>query len=203
MDIDEKPASKGYDCKPRRASSVNSVSSISTRSSRSPPPRRRASPSPRREQDVPPPQRRFSRSRSRSFDSASESSRRHSLSPERGIEIRESRRRSPLRRSLSPDDGYQSRDDQQHRSSSYEQPPSRRAGKSQAQPRYRSRSPGRVESRGQGRYRDRDDYEDCGGPSKGQGRQSSPTRQREPPRERSLSPFSKRLALTQAMNMGR
>ena len=32
---------------------------------------------------------------------------------------------------------------------------------------------------------------------------SFPSRRQEPPRERSLSPFSKRLALTQAMNMGR
>lgn len=36
----------------------------------------------------------------------------------------------------------------------------------------------------------------------GNGR-APPPQQQQPPRERSLSPYSKRLALTQAMNMGR
>lgn len=60
--------------------------------------------------------------------------------------------------------------------------------------RSRSRSPHAGSSR---RFRDRDDE----GVS-GAGRRQ-PTLPPQPPRERSLSPFSKRLALTQAMNMGR
>lgn len=56
--------------------------------------------------------------------------------------------------------------------------------------------------------RDRDrQYRDRASPSRqpppGRSGQSSKPRANQPPRERSLSPFSKRLALTQAMNIGR
>lgn len=211
--MDEEPAPRNRERKPRRSHSMDSVSSVSTRSSRSPPPRRRAPPSPQREGDVSSPRRRYSRSRS--FDSASGDSRRPSPSPERGVRGPDSRRRSSSRRSLSPDTGHQLRDDRRHRSPSYDQPPSRRAGRPHPRQQYisrsRSRSPVRADSRGGaqtdgaafGRYRDRDDYEDHSGPLRGQRRPRSPLQQRGPPRERSLSPFSKRLALTQAMNMGR
>lgn len=209
VDGDEEPALRVSERGRQRSSSVDSVSSISTRSTRSPSPRRRASPSPQREQDVSPPQRRFSRSRS--FDSASDDSPRPSPSPERRFPGRNSRRRSSSRRSLSPDARYQSREDRRYRSPSIEQSSSRRTGKPRTQQRHSSKSPGRVDFRdegradvgGYGRYRDRDDRGNRGGPSSGQRQQRSPLRHREPPRERSLSPFSKRLALTQAMNIGR
>ncbi|KAI3393968.1 hypothetical protein diail_3447 [Diaporthe ilicicola] len=55
LDEDDAAGGREPESKRQRSSSVDSVSSISTRSSKSPPPRRRASPAPRRAQDVSPP----------------------------------------------------------------------------------------------------------------------------------------------------
>ncbi|KAJ0107149.1 hypothetical protein J7T55_014679 [Diaporthe amygdali] len=68
LDEDNEPRGREHESKRQRSSSVDSVSSISTRSSKSPPPRARASPAPRRAHDDSPPARRARRSRS--FDSA-------------------------------------------------------------------------------------------------------------------------------------
>lgn len=218
--------------KRQRSSSVDSVSSISTRSSRSPPPRRQPSPSPRRARA----ERRSVPSRSRSFDSASDQGPRRSLSPETRYRSRDGGRRSSNRRSPSPALGSEARDHRRHRSPSpLDEPPFRRArseesvlsdqfppnqndhsresrdkGRPRPQRRFKSRSPGRSEPRNTrpnqgdyGRYRDRSRSQDREEAVRGQAHQRVPPRQPEPPRERSLSPFSKRLALTQAMNMGR
>ncbi|KAG6359525.1 hypothetical protein INS49_013046 [Diaporthe citri] len=58
LEDDDEPSAREPEFKRQRSSSVDSVSSISTRSSKSPPPRRRASPSPRQTQDLSPPARR-------------------------------------------------------------------------------------------------------------------------------------------------
>ncbi|KAK4241337.1 hypothetical protein C8A03DRAFT_41278 [Achaetomium macrosporum] len=186
-----------------RSPSYDSVSSISTTRSPSPAPRRSPSP-PRRERrrhsrGVSP---RDSHDRRRSYDSGRRYSRDPSESPERGYHGRFSRplrsaspRRSPspLRRyersgrgprhHESPEADVRGRDSPVRRNRSRSRSPARRAD--------------REERRGEGRYRDRDDHDY-------EGRRSppSPPRQPSPPRERSLSPFSKRLALTQAMNRG-
>lgn len=192
----------------RRSPSYDSVSSISTRSP-SPAPRRSRSPE-RRER------RRSSRSpsprashgrRSRSYDSGHRYSQGPSESPERRHPVKSSRPpRSPSpQRSPSPPP----RRDRGSRESG-------RYGSLAAHPRgqdayarrtyssSRSRSPARREDwddrHAAGQYRDRDDRS-----HHGKGRRSPsppPPREPSPPRERSLSPFSKRLALTQAMNRG-
>ncbi|KAK4113962.1 hypothetical protein N656DRAFT_609436 [Canariomyces notabilis] len=181
----------------RRSPSYDSVSSISTRSP-SPVPRRSPSP-PRRAR------RKYSRSPSpaspqiaqRSFTSGDRYSREPSGDPRQDFSVRASRHphspsdRSPSpRRSLSPPS---------ERGSDREYGRGRR-GHSTSRSRSRSKSPiGRYDRRdrhGPGRYRDRDEH------GRQEGRKS-PARQPSPSRERSLSPFSKRLALTRTMNMGR
>lgn len=74
---------------------------------------------------------------------------------------------------------------------------SRSPNRSPQRERSRSRSPYQGSDR---RYRERDD----GVATRSRHQQpTKPAQPPQPPRERSLSPFSKRLALTQAMNMGR
>lgn len=231
LEDDDELAAREPGYKRRRSSSVDSVSSISTRSSRSPPQRRRASPSPRRARD----ERRSIPSRSRSVNSVSDHSRRRSLSPETSHRSRDGGRRSPIRRSPSPALGYEGRDHRRHRSlSPLDDPPVRTArsdefvqgnqsppnpkkhlresrdeGRPRPQRRFNSRSPGRQDPRdrrpnedGYERYRNRSRSRDTGEAVRDQEHRRVPPRQPELPRERSLSPFSKRLALTQAMNMG-
>jgi hypothetical protein len=181
---DESSDDEGAPPKRQRSASFDSVSTVSTRHSRSPsPPRRRRSPSP-----LPPPR----------HDSPGPSRRRDgpSLSPESDYS------RSPVRRH-SPADAPPRRQRSLSRDS-YSPPPRR-------EQRYRERSPdrsvrsGRSLSRspvrqGGGRFDDRD------GPRhpRGGGRVvDQPVRRQEPPRERSLSPFSQRVALTRSMNQGR
>jgi hypothetical protein len=191
-----------------RSPSYDSISSISTRSP-SPAPRRTRSPERqerRREYRSPSP--RGSHGRNPSYDSCDRYSRGPSESPARGYQARGSRlplspspRRSPparserggreVRRYGSPGFDVRGKD-------SY----TRRAYSSS-----RSRSPVRREGRGDrhgpGRYRDRDDRGHRGrSPSLPPPPAPAP-RQPSPPRQRSLSPFSKRLALTQAMGRGR
>jgi len=201
--------------KRRRSVSSDSASSISTRSPVSPlPPARSRSPAP------PTPHRRQSTSRSpsstgsrprrrRSLDSVSRDSRRRgSSSSVRGPLDEKSRgQRSP------PQDVRPSR---RRRDESFERDRRPRHARSRLESsdffddarredrrRHDSRSPRR------GPTRDRDDrghgnprrYRDRGGGYDRPERPTRPSPQRGPPRERSLSPFSKRLALTQAMNM--
>jgi hypothetical protein len=71
---------------------------------------------------------------------------------------------------------------------------SRSRSRSPPRRRSRSRSPYQESNR---RYRERDDGKVA------RTHESQPPQASGAPRERSLSPFSKRLALTQAMNMGR
>lgn len=186
-----------------------SVSTISTRSSRSPPARRRASPPPRRVRDVSPPPRRPGQTRSRSLTSASDRSRSRSLTPE--ASYRDAGRRPPVSRSPSPP-SRAGRDASSERELS---PPRHRGSRdgprsNRPQPRHDSRSSRpdtwdrEEEERSYWRSRDRPRSADQGVATRGVERQRAPPpRQPSPPRERSLSPFSKRLALTQAMNMGR
>ncbi|KAL0942200.1 uncharacterized protein CTRU02_200086 [Colletotrichum truncatum] len=219
------------DAKRRRSESVDSVSTISTNRSASPPARRR-SPSP-----VP------ARRRQRSPEE-SKGSRRRSLSPESDGDGSVSRRspmsrqtQSPPRRhqrSLSPGSRsppathnrrYRERDEDYVRPTvrpSQERQPARdtsdsressisRSGDIRDSRRSLSRSPHRRGPRFEGRS-------DRGG-ERGQGYRGGPknrlersgrndrpergSEKRQPERERSLSPFSKRLALTQSLNMGR
>ncbi|KAH8893160.1 hypothetical protein GQ53DRAFT_103922 [Thozetella sp. PMI_491] len=193
--------------KRRRSASHGSVASISTRS-RSPPPKREArQPSKDRfegSRELPP---RGPSPRSRSFDSRSDYSRRRSESL--GGDYH---RRSPIRQSPSPRrddrDSYDRRSIESPVRGSREHRPARRL-----QSRSPSRSPSQSPERDDGQrrhlddrgYRQRDDRSpDRRGRRPGwrDDRRGPPPRQQppEPPRERSLSPFSKRLALTQSMN---
>ncbi|KAK0719687.1 zinc knuckle-domain-containing protein [Lasiosphaeris hirsuta] len=204
LEKEDSPTPRDSPPKRRRSYSSDSVSTISTRSpspvtrraSRSP---LRASRDPRDSRDVSP---RPFVGRKRSVNSDDRYSSRASRSPERHLStgISPVRRRSP-----SPHPGrpaaYYSRD---HGKVS---PPRRGYSRSISRSRSPVRSParstvrrdGRREQLKTGRYRDRNDHipRDTGAPPR------PPQRQPSPPRERSLSPFSKRLALTQAMNMGR
>ncbi|KAK3373357.1 hypothetical protein B0T24DRAFT_622893 [Lasiosphaeria ovina] len=183
--------------KRRRSHSYDSVSTISTRSpSPAPPPRRVSRSPPRvkaRDLSLSP---RPSHSRRRSTASSDGHSSRLSRSPE-SPERGYSRRAPPDARSPSPPVRVSKR--------------SRRGGHSgrdygraaPAERHYsRSRSPtrspvGRRDQQQRPNYRDRDNHSQ-------QGTRLPPRREPSPPpRERSLSPFSKRLALTQSMNMGR
>ncbi|KAI0017677.1 zinc knuckle-domain-containing protein [Xylariomycetidae sp. FL0641] len=203
--------------KRRRSASYDSVSTISTTKSASPPKAKGYSRSP------PPPAGRSYRSpspaghvpRKSSYDdSASEHDRRYSLSPPRGGAARDDSPvgRSDYRETRSPSYAREQSPDGRSRYSRggrYSRSPSRSPPREQqhrfrsrspVQPRRRDRSPrrhngdraGRDRGRGRGRDMDRED----------RGRVSPPPPRQEA-RERSLSPFSKRLALTQAMNTSR
>ncbi|KAI5923161.1 zinc knuckle-domain-containing protein [Camillea tinctor] len=225
--------------KRRRSASFDSVSTVSTGRSPSPP---RARESPSRS----PPPAGISRSyqspspvgrapRRRSIDSASDDhyGRRDSFSPPRRgardtSHERPSRRTAsvspppPPARDMSPahSDDYGARDRSPDRRSTYSRrgrhspsqsppPETRRRFRSRSpqQHRRRGRSPPRYDDSRAGRpakpARGGNDRGQRGGPRVGPrgGPRGGPPRRDE--RERSLSPFSKRLALTQAMNAGR
>ncbi|KAL2190830.1 hypothetical protein L209DRAFT_760655 [Thermothelomyces heterothallicus CBS 203.75] len=190
----------------RDSPSCGSVSSISTRSP-SPAPKRSRTPERRerrRYSPSPSPQHRRGRQPS-SYDSDNGYSPGPSERSEPGYRAPASRgSRSPSpRRRPSPRRERGGRDSGRHGS-----PGSHARGRDpharRAYSPSRSRSPSRRdeerEAHGARRYRDRE-------ARSFQGRRSPsplpPPRQPSPPRERSLSPFSKRLALTQAMNRGR
>ncbi|GKT50963.1 uncharacterized protein ColSpa_11144 [Colletotrichum spaethianum] len=214
--------------KRQRSESVDSVSTISTsRSASPPPPPRRRSPSPvpsRRRQRSPEDRK---PSRPRSFSPESEDARpvsrrsgrsRHTQSPPRR------RQRSLSRDSRSPPETYErkyrERDEDRVRpagsgvardpSGSRESSISRDGGANSTR-RSLSRSPDRRGARGGGRL-GRGGTRNSGygdGPERRVDRVARNERQERRPeqrqleRERSLSPFSKRLALTQSLNMGR
>ncbi|KAI0440224.1 zinc knuckle-domain-containing protein [Xylaria telfairii] len=194
----------------KRSASYDSVSTISTRGPSSPP-RRRVSvspPGPSGAVRSPSPVR--GSSRRRSFDSGSDYERRYSPSPERhGRGVRSPKQTRRQARSPSRDSSlgrrrfddeeqpapHRNRDRQREsnsRSPSRSPPPDNRR-------RFRSRSPRGPQRRNDSppRYNDR---------QAGLHRGNGPEQRRAPRRdvrERSLSPFSKRLALTQSMNTGR
>ncbi|KAL2202859.1 hypothetical protein CC79DRAFT_1182636 [Sarocladium strictum] len=162
--------------KRRRSVSSDSVSTISTRSSRSPPPAKRDSASPPRRERRQSPEPR-ARTRSRSDVSRSLS---RSVSPPRGQRPGPSRTQDATSR--------RSRRDRSYGSS---------VSRSRSPARGHSRSPGRDVGRREDRGgRPGPGRSDGGrGPSGRGGRLAA----RSPPRERSLSPFSRRLALTKSM----
>ncbi|KAI0479626.1 zinc knuckle-domain-containing protein [Xylaria cf. heliscus] len=194
----------------RRSASYDSVFTISTRGPSSPP-RRRVSMSPRRPSgavESPSPIR--GSSRRRSFDSGSDYERRYSPSPERhsrGIKSPEPLRRQT--RSPSHDDSYgHRRVDDEEQPASHRYRDRRRESNSRSpsrspppgdRRRFRSRSPRGPWKRNDSppRYNDR-----RAGPPRRNGPEQGGAPRRDA-RERSLSPFSKRLALTQSMNTGR
>lgn len=200
MEQEEEPAPRISPPKRRRSYSSDSVSTISTRS---PSPSRRGEPRGSRN-DSP----RALQGRRRSLDSGDGYSNRPSESPDRRYSDRASSgRRSPSpRRETSSRHGhrdpYSATDGKGQ--SRFEREYSRSRSRSLSRSRSPARSPVGQGARGRvprnNHYRDRSDHgrrDDRNPP------QRPPQRQPSPPRERSLSPFSKRLALTQAMNMSR
>ncbi|KAB5535088.1 zinc knuckle-domain-containing protein [Coniochaeta sp. 2T2.1] len=210
VSADHKSAHKRH-----RSVSPASVSSTSSRSPSSQPRRRvdsppqpRASLSPdgsksKHPTDVSRPPR---PRRRRGYESDSEGSGRsaRSLSPDEQIGRRTRRDISPVRGTSRRADctrdspasshGYGARGEGRgYRRSAHSRSPSR----SPKRERSRSRSPAAAPSR---RYRTREEAWPAATTPEQQAQRTQPP---PPPRERSLSPFSKRLALTQAMNMGR
>ncbi|KAA8571472.1 hypothetical protein EYC84_001472 [Monilinia fructicola] len=193
----------------RSASSASSVSTISTNMSRSPSPieTRRApdtynSRSIRRSHSPPRPGSSRLKQRSPSL----------SPSPPPRQDIRDSARKR-RRDSFSSVDSYRSRDEQSMRGSRDSRDSRERANSRSTRKRFNDRSP---EARGR-RTESRSPYRTRRNISNDRRRFDEPRIKEErresfasaeahapsPPRERSMSPFSKRLALTQAMNMGR
>ncbi|KAL7945648.1 zinc knuckle domain-containing protein [Trichoderma barbatum] len=183
----------------RRSVSSHSVSTISTDASRG-----SRSPSPRRRTRSPTPER-----RAHSPESASDRSYSRSPSPprrERRSVSRDSpspsrenpQQRGDRSRQGQPSDG-RGDDASPPRERQRDQGPGRRHGRRRSWSDSRSRPPQRDERP----YRRRDDNGFQRGGRRG-GRNEGQARAppREAPRERSLSPFSKRLALTQSMNTG-
>lgn len=216
LEDDDDHISRDYPTRRGRSSSYDSVSTVSTRPPSPVPPRRR-SPSP-------PPLMTGSR---RGAVFSNSPGRGRSVSSE-GDPVGGSSSRSPAyrhgnyRNRESPRPSDESASHRRRRSASSERDVGERRdssvssdfhrprhGHGQAR-RVNSRSPSRSpprESRppqhqDHRRYRDRDDrHQSSEGRRDGQRAQARAPPQ--PPRERSLSPFSKRLALTQAMNLGK
>ncbi|KAM3074653.1 hypothetical protein ACMFMG_008082 [Clarireedia jacksonii] len=184
----------------RSLSSASSVSTISTNISRSPSPRETR----RMSNPYPSKSARRSRSASRSNHYSRDSLSVSRSPPPRGEtrDLEKKRRRD----SYSSVDSYSSADGQDIRRQSRE-----RASSRSTRRRFNDRSPDargrRTESRSPDRGRRRlsndrrrvEEHQSNGNPRRDAYVSSPPPR---PQRERSLSPFSKRLALTQAMNMG-
>ncbi|KAI1751711.1 zinc knuckle-domain-containing protein [Xylaria castorea] len=194
----------------RRSTSYDSVSTISTRGPLSPP-RQKVSMSPPRPSGAarsPSPIR--GSSRRRSFDSVSDYERRYSASPERhnrGMRSPKTTRRqtrSPSRNSsfgrtrVENEEQPATRRYRDRQRGSYSRSPSRSPPPDNGR-RFRSRSPRAHRRRDDSppQYNDRP-----AGAHRGNGSELGGAPKRVA-RERSLSPFSKRLALTKSMNAGR
>ncbi|KAI2624930.1 zinc knuckle-domain-containing protein [Hypoxylon sp. NC1633] len=200
--------------KRRRSPSYDSVSSISTRASPSPPPQaRQFSAEP---QDAPgrvssPPPVSYA-ARGQSDSSGSDRDRRYTPSPPRHAghsspSDRPSRRSRSLTRDVSPvPSRHDARDEAPNQRSPYARhrrysPSPSRSPPPRSQRQFRSRSPDEPRRRNRsppqhyGRRASRD-----AAPPRGSDRRRGGGAPRREQRERSLSPFSKRLALTQAMN---
>ncbi|ORY59568.1 zinc knuckle-domain-containing protein [Pseudomassariella vexata] len=197
-DSDDGKAPARQVLKRRRAASFDSVSTISTGRSPSPPPARKAPsssplPSRRSESRSPPPL-----GRAESYDSVNDDERPTRPQSSKPRQLSPPINRRSRSRSLS-DDFSPARQEDRPRLSRRDSPSRSLPRRQQRRFRSRSsrghrqppRSPSpRVSARGS-RGRDIEDN-----------KPSAPPPRREP-RERSLSPFSRRLALTQAMNTGR
>ncbi|KAI6092120.1 zinc knuckle-domain-containing protein [Hypoxylon rubiginosum] len=211
--------SDGAPPKRARSSSYDSVSSISTRRSLSPPPQAQQSSAglpdePRRCRKGPLPV--SHASRRQSYSSASDYERRYSPSPSRQAKNdRQPRSLSRGSRSPPPEvSPVRSRRSARDEAADQESTHSRRrrysSSPSRSPPR-RDRRHFRSRSRDQPRRRDRSPPRQFDRPASRDAvpiRGSERRREEAPPRrverrERSLSPFSKRLALTQQMNTGR
>ncbi|KAI3322419.1 zinc knuckle-domain-containing protein [Xylariaceae sp. AK1471] len=199
--------------KRKRSDSYDSVSTISTKGPSSPPHGRVSLSSPRPSRAVRSPSPIRDPSKRRSFDSVSDYERRYSSSPERRSRNRISpnpprrQTRSPSRDD-SPQRGRFDYEEQavnhgpgNRRRGRYSQSPSRSPPPPENRRQFRSRSPQGARRPGSSpsRYNDRRPAEAHRRNDDEKGRRP----QRRDARERSLSPFSKRLALTQAMNTGR
>ncbi|KAI0896620.1 zinc knuckle-domain-containing protein [Annulohypoxylon nitens] len=215
----EDDGSENESPKRRRSASYDSVSSISTRRSASPPPRAQHSPAgppgvTKRGNVSPSPVRHAPRKQL--YSSASDHERRYSPSPRRPARTRSpsdrpsQRSRSPSRDSSPARSRYDSRDEvprqrfQDNRRRRYSSSPSR-SPPARDRRRFRSRTPDEPRRRGRTPPRR---HEENGGRNPAPrhtdgGRRGGGPPPRQEQRERSLSPFSKRLALTQAMNAGR
>jgi hypothetical protein len=190
-----------------RSASSNSVSTISTNLSQSPSPR------PNRDTNI-----RRPRSASLSISPPPRNSFRHnrrpplSRSPSPRPRMTDSERKR-RRNSGSSVDSYMSEDESASVRDSRERVSSRstrrkfnqvsppaRGRRTESRSPYRGRRPlSNDRQRVYDRSQDRDRFSNGGPPTRRDTREDT----RAPPREKSLSPFSKRLALTQAMNMGR
>lgn len=211
---EEEIAPRGSPSKRRRSYFSDSVSSISTRSP-SParanaPHQRRARPAASRDASPEP-----AHGRQRSIDSRDGLSHRSSVSPERAFSLKG---KAPRRqRSISPYGGSQERQGRREAhtnkdSAEFNRPNreyTRSMSRSMSRSPSRSRSPIRSPARSSSRHENAGPGQHRGGREDGPRRedrnrpqQPTPPRQPPPPRQRSLSPFSKRLALTQAMNGG-
>ncbi|KAI0012245.1 zinc knuckle-domain-containing protein [Xylariaceae sp. FL0662B] len=199
-----------------RSASYDSVSTISTKRSVSPPARRSSrSPPGVASQTFRSPSPVVRASRRQSYDSISDYERRYSPSPPPRRARNDSphvglgrRARSPPRDVSPVDSRYGGRGEPSDRGSARGRRGRYSSSPSQSPPRenrrrFRSRSPDRPRRRGRSPQR-YDDNRSTRGPvsSRVDDRESRLPARREQ-RERSLSPFSKRRALTQAMNMGR
>ncbi|KAI8966596.1 zinc knuckle-domain-containing protein [Daldinia sp. FL1419] len=198
--------------KRRRSASYDSVSSISTRRSASPPPRTQQSNA--AHPDIP--RRGSSRGvRRASYSSASDYERRDPSPPRRSPRNDSPLARSPRRsRSLARDDSpvrshYDAKDEAPRQRSPYSRRSRNYSSPSRSPPprerrQFRSRSPEGSKKRDRSPPRDygRQTYRNSA-PNHRNDRRRGEALPRREQRERSLSPFSKRLALTQAMNTGR
>ncbi|KAJ5587873.1 uncharacterized protein N7459_003638 [Penicillium hispanicum] len=209
-DLDGEDAADYPGYSPKRARSVSShstssVSTISTNRSASASPdrnKRRADGNGRgASSESPPPgksrKRRYSDSAGSYSGSSYSGDRRRSRSRE-WAEDRNIRRR---RRESSPNERGRHRDAREH---SRRDRRSRSADKSRIAKERRSMTPNASHDRsGRRSYRDREVPTTQSHASQPARSRQDPRARPEPPRERSLSPFSKRLALTQAMNLDR
>ncbi|KAI1773503.1 hypothetical protein F4818DRAFT_422776 [Hypoxylon cercidicola] len=211
--------SDGASPKRARSSSYDSVSSMSTRRSLSPPPQAQQSSAalpdgPGKSRRGPSPVSHASRRQSHS--SARSYERRYSSPPKQARGGRQSDSLSQESRSPPPEvspvrSRRSARDEPGDQESTYSRPRRRYSSSPSRSPPRRDRRHFRSRSRDQPRRRDRSPLRQQDkradrdtAPTRGRGRRGEEAHPRkEERRERSLSPFSKRLALTQAMNMSR
>ncbi|GLI73500.1 hypothetical protein PoHVEF18_001718 [Penicillium ochrochloron] len=201
-----------YGQSPKRARSLSSdsadsVSTISTNRSASASPKRHSRHSSRvngrRSSASPPP----GETRKRRYSDASDGSSAKSYSSgdrqrsrSRSREWTEDRNIRRRRRESSPEERGRNRDSKKHESRKTDRR-SQSADKSRIAKARRSMTPDATYDHSEKRsYRDREPLQE---PSQSGRSRQDPRARGGPPRERSMSPYSKRLALTQSMNLGR
>lgn len=211
-DLDKEDEDR-YGQSPKRARSIStdsadSISTISTNRSASASPKRHSRHSSRandrRSSASPPP----GETRKRRYSDASDGSSAKSYSSgvrqrsrSRSREWTEDRNIRRRRRESSPEERGRNRDSKKHDSRKTDRR-SQSADKSRIAKARRSMTPDATYDHSEKRsYRDREPLK--GGPSQSGRSRQDPRARGGPPRERSMSPYSKRLALTQSMNLGR